>query len=286
MRTFLFSEERGGLPYPAWNSIFESTEKETFLTRLVRFCQLSGLFVLPSSCVLGAFSAYGQGDLSGVKRSVTIADAIGMTRLADESYFHGRSSNGSVAQFSPDAKHFVIVTRKGNIERNTNEFSLFLFETAKVFPSPQPDCILTMSSSSNRDAISAIKWLDDNETIVLRGESPGEVAQIYALNIKTRHLEKLTNHPTAITTYDTAPDGSTILYTAGAPKQVGIEEQIRRKEIVIRDQSLQDLLAGDCSEPSWDAAQLFLQQRGRATVHIPMEGLVGGPNYQISLSPD
>jgi hypothetical protein len=62
----------------------------------------------------------------GTARPVTIVDAIEMTKLADPSYWGGGSSAGRVAQFSPDGTKFVVVLKKGNLENNTNEYSILL----------------------------------------------------------------------------------------------------------------------------------------------------------------
>ena len=98
---------------------------------------------------------------------MTVADAIGMARLADDYYFRGGPSAGRVAHFSPDGKQFIITLRKGNAEQNTNEFSLLLFHTADALRSPKPEVLLTMSSSSNRDAIKNVNWLEDSETVAV-----------------------------------------------------------------------------------------------------------------------
>ncbi len=100
------------------------------------------------------------------KRPVTVADSIQMTRLGDPSYTDGAPSNGIVAKFSPDGKHFVVVLKKGNLEVNTNEYSLVLFQTAEVFQSPKPRVLVSLASSSNRPAIDNVLWLDDNDTIL------------------------------------------------------------------------------------------------------------------------
>ena len=120
-----------------------------------------------------------------------------MTRWADRGYFLGGRPDGPVGLFSPDQTKFAVVTKKGNLAVNTVEFSLLLFETKHAFKSPTPQRLITMSSSSNRDAIAKLKWLS-NETLIFLGESPGESAQVYSLDIVTDRLKKLTNHPTSI----------------------------------------------------------------------------------------
>src|SRR5258708_34281618 len=54
------------------------------------------------------------------RRLVTVADAIRMTTASDGDDL----SNGSVALFSPDGQKCVVVLKKGNLEQNTNEYSL------------------------------------------------------------------------------------------------------------------------------------------------------------------
>jgi dipeptidyl aminopeptidase/acylaminoacyl peptidase len=212
-----------------------------------------------------------------------------MTRLADYTYRQGGDPKGRVAQFSPDGKQFVIVLRKGNLRKNTNEYSLVLYRTADVFHSPKPNLLVTMSSTSNRDAIGVVKWLANNETVVFLGENPGEEPQVYSFNIRARRLRKLTNHPTAIANYDITPDGLEILFLADPPQEKHeAKEKIYPQGIVIEGQRLTDLLAGDYSgNHLFGAEHLYLQRGEHAPTPIPI-----GTRYHLfdnswmSLSPD
>jgi dipeptidyl aminopeptidase/acylaminoacyl peptidase len=224
-------------------------------------------------------SSNGQDNSQPKKRRATVADTIQMTRWADRSYSFG-GSQGQVALFSPDGKRFVIAVKRGNIERNTNEYSLLLYRTEDAFkePRPRPRNLITMSSSSNREAIEGLKWLKDDETVVFRGENPGQIPEIYSLNVRTSRLTKLTNHPTPITAYDISEDGATIVYEADAPPRKSIDaEETRRNGIVITTQYASDLLIGDCNyvEKS-DAAykEVFVQKRGRAPSRVVIRDFV------------
>jgi hypothetical protein len=65
---------------------------------------------------------------AGVKRrTVTVQDSIQMTRLADPAYVQGASSKGHVAHFSSDGKRFAVVLMKGNLQEDTNDYSLTVF---------------------------------------------------------------------------------------------------------------------------------------------------------------
>ena len=221
------------------------------------------------------------------KRAVTVEDGIRMKQLADLGCFPADFSKGCIAHFSPDGKRFVIVLKQGNAGRNTNEYSLLLYQTVDALHFPKPDILLRMSSSSNRDAIGRIRWLPDNKTLVFLGENPGEAAEVYAIDIKSKLLRKLTNHPTAVTNYDVTPDGREILFLADTPaKKIKDAEGVRRDGIIITDQGLHELLRGDC-ESSLHCAenQLFLQRGQEPPIHIPVKGMLWDWN-PVSIDPN
>jgi dipeptidyl aminopeptidase/acylaminoacyl peptidase len=219
------------------------------------------------------------------KHLVRVSDAIAMTRWADPDYFRGDSSLGRVALFSPDLQKFVIVVRKGIVEQNTNEFSLYLFLTSSVLQSPTPDLVLKMSSSSNRDAIREVRWLPDNATLAFIGENAGETPQVYTFSLKTKRLKRQTNHPTSITAYDITPDCRTIVYEADPAEGKPIPTQKMRSEgVLIQGQRLDELVASRYERGA--NQEVYLQEEERRAVPITV-----GQDYHIyrgtflSLSP-
>jgi len=180
------------------------------------------------------------------KKPITVADAIGTTRLEERDYL--AQDPNQVAHFSPDGMRFVLVLRKANLERNTNEYSVLLYHTADALRAPKPELLLKMSSSSNRSAISQLRWLADNETLVFLGENSGELSQVYSFNLRAKALKRLTNHSTAIDRYDITPDGGTVAFAAGPPPAKALEpDQEPSREIVIDGQYLYSILTGDYS---------------------------------------
>src|SRR5690242_13977463 len=73
-------------------------------------------FCLSPAEALGASAGASQAKSESValKRPLTVADSIRMTRFGDPQYDLGAASKGLVAKFSPDGKRFVVVLRKGN----------------------------------------------------------------------------------------------------------------------------------------------------------------------------
>ncbi len=236
---------------------------------------------LPVFC-LAASVARGQNpEPSAVKRPITVADGIDMTRLVSD----GSGPNPKqVAHFSPDGKRFVLMLRRGNVKQNTNDFSLLLYRTGALHTS-KPEPLLKMSSSSNRDAISRIRWLADNETLVFLGENPSEVPQVYSFNIGTRTLKKLTDHPVGISTYDITADGRTLAFAAEpSPAKISDNDDGHSREVIIEGQDLDRLLTGDYSLPK--GLQVFYQLAGSRPRAVRV-----GPGYfpawgDIFLSPD
>jgi hypothetical protein len=233
--------------------------------KLLRWSLVS--FIL---CALTATSAGVDEAASPAKRPVTVADAIQMTQWSNRDYFLGATSTEPVGLFSPDKRKFVVVTKRGNLERNTVEYSLLLFQTAEALHSPKPERLITMSSSSNREGISNIKWLDDNRTIVFLGENPDEPPQVYALDTQTKKQEIRTKHPTAVVAYDITADGRLIVYEAIGEQTLNAED-IRRNGVVIAAQGSQDLFPMSCAAPQKIEApgrEVFLQESNQPAVKI------------------
>src|SRR5882724_3825664 len=97
-----------------------------------------------------------------VKRPVTVADVIQMTQIGDEDYDGGSSFKHRVAKFSPDRTRFVILVREVNVKLNTNRYSLLLFRSNNPHEASQRKVLASLSSSSNRPAIRAVEWIDNN----------------------------------------------------------------------------------------------------------------------------
>lgn len=221
------------------------------------------------------------------KRPVTVADSIQMTRLGDSSYTNGGPSKGIVAKFSPDGRHFVIVLKKGNLEANTNEYSLVLFQTAEVFQSPEPQVLVLLASSSNRPAIDNLLWLDDSDTILFMGERPGESAQPYSLKCSSRTLRPLTSSATNVTSFTASANGEVIVYAARNPAGTFLTESVSRKGIAVTNEAVDDLIRGSYGGNDYDDHSLFVKRLGKdPETKIVLQGRIVNDDPEMSLSPD
>lgn len=223
----------------------------------------------------------------GEKRRVAVADTIEMTQWVNDAYFVQAPADGPVALFSPDQQKFLILVKGGNIARNTVEYSLLLYRTREALQAPRPDVLLTMSSSSNRNAIDNPKWLEDSKTIVFLGESPGGLPQVYSFDIVSRRLKQLTSQPTPIVKYGISRDGHTIVYEAEDRKTPDLTG-IQRNGVLITTQTPSDLmsLVSEVPQPVEAIGRaLYVQKAGNAAVKMAFPLLL--TEYApLSLSPD
>ncbi len=249
---------------------------------------MKSLFLL-SLVILGdAHDVAGQEDVNRdeqAKRPPTVADSIEMNMIASDAYYSGYSLVGSVANFSPDGSKFVIVLRKGNLEQNTNEYSILLWRTSSVFQAPTPEVLLTMASSSNREAIDQVIWLDDNETLAFLGEHPGENRGLYTLDIRTRMLRRLSNHPTNVLRYGITSDGKEFAFTAEEPIETLVDKKSFREGFAVSMESLPDLMigtkGGDRGPP-----RLFVQSGQSSSRLISIEGGIPWRNFSPYVAPN
>src|SRR5260370_5915226 len=219
------------------------------------------------------------------QRPVTVADAITMTKLWNNDYYGAATRSEDVAQISPDGSKALVVVKRGNLEKNTNDYSLLLWKMGGIFHSAAPEKLLTMSSSSNREAIKNVKWFEDNKTVTFLGESPGEPAQVYTFDIKTRTLKKLTNSPTNIISYSLPASYSHIAYLAERPKESIWNEETRRKGVWVGREDIVDLILGTKEPDRPEIFVLSIKPKGYPKrLPLPLSPLV--EMGEIFLSPD
>ena len=170
-------------------------------------------------------------------RPVTVEDTITMSQIVDRG-----PGLHDFMQLSPDGVHFSVVVERGDVETNDRIFSLLVFRTAAVFDQPA-ETVAMLSSSSNDDAITDVRWLD-NDTLTFLGADQHTGSQVYAVDIRGKELRRLTEHPTKINAYAVAPGLARVIYTADANLTAN-NEGLRRRGFTVSDQSLPDILMGN-----------------------------------------
>jgi hypothetical protein len=173
-------------------------------------------------------------------KPVTVADTIEMTTSGAGSSFTGAMLE-EAALFSPDGGKFAFVTQKGDLKKDGIAYSIWVYETASALRSPKPRLVATLESSSNRPAISGLKWLPDNETLVFMGEQPGELPQVYKVKVGGK-LERVTNEVNEISEFSMDERGDAFVYLTELPrKPIFSEQELRRGFYVTPGRRWEDL---------------------------------------------
>ena len=222
------------------------------------------------------------------KRHISVADSIAMTITMQDDYRFPFAVYGSgpLAIFSPDENKLIVVLKKGNVEQDTNEYSILLFQTSEVFRAPAADVLLVMSSSSNREAIKDPLWLDDNETIAFLGELPGELRQLYTFNIRQRTLTRRTKETGNILSYTITPKGDQFAYVVEEPVQSVFEPKTRREGLIVSRQSAYELVRATKGGP-YGSAQLWFQTKGNVRKRLNISDRISEwSTHRPYLSPD
>ena len=233
----------------------------------------------------GAKLTFGQVTKSALeKRPLRVADAIGMTRIAGSPYPAVRPKTG-FAIFSRDGSRFAIVLSKGNVEKNTNDYSLLVFRTADVSRGGNPRKLTSLSSSSNRLGIQDLEWSNNNDTIYFLGARGEEVTQIYSIRCSSGELTKITNHPTAVTSYAISEKDHTIVFTAETAEHELINEKVLHNGLHVAREAITDLIRGRIHDDYH--AELFVRSQRSASEHrLKTMSPLGGELSARLLSPD
>ena len=205
-------------------------------------------------------------------RRITVEDTIRMATFPETTYTSADPSSSRFARFSPNGKRYVVVTAKGLLATNENQFDLWLFATRNAFCGSRPRRILSMRSRSNRDAVKNLKWVG-NDTVYFIGEFSGG-SQVHSLNVVTGRLRRWTHHPTPVVDFDVDAAGGLIVYAAepGPPSAASIRDKIDRG-YTISLETLGEVPASpaDFYRPSpAQGEELFVQPRGEKAVRVPL----------------
>lgn len=183
------------------------------------------------------------GELAQAKRPVAVADLIEMNALvSNNSHLRSPYDKPTVAEFSPDRTRFVVVTKKGDLETNTNVYSLLLFRTQDALTTPQPERLVSFASSSNRPGIEQVRW-QNKRTLTFLAEKPGEQHQLYTIDCETKQVQRLTDSPTSLTAYAIS-ENEEILFTATKPTEPILSDSVRRSGLIVTTEALLDLMSG------------------------------------------
>jgi hypothetical protein len=238
------------------------------------------ILVLISLCMAGSRATAGAKAQDTKMQPLTVTDSIEMTHFMDPSEY----SVNPHPKFSPDGQQFLIVTERGRLEPNLREYSLLVYNVRDL--GSKPARIVTFNSSSNRDGISDARWLN-NETILFAAENPDERPQVYAVNVRSGNLRKLTSEHLGVAgPFDISADLTLIVYSV---PWSGDEELNRYKELhgfAVTTERLFDLASGEWGHPS-NVYETYVMNISTGKRQAVKMGPTGGraPNLRVWVSP-
>lgn len=214
-----------------------------------------GLLALIYLCVWSS----GLPALAEAKRPVRLEDSIEMVKFGEDTEVIP----------SPDRTRFLVVTRRGNVTSNENEFTLVLFSSKSgTFADERRETLLQFTTSTENPGISAVLWKDAS-TILFMGTRGSSPTQVYSYDLSRRELHQLTDHPTAVRAFRSGEKG--MMYLADRPQAHYLAGEDYQRGINMRDKNLSSTLTGEAVEfNSQPPADLFVR-------------LEGGPLRQVSL---
>lgn len=218
------------------------------------------------------------------KRPITIEDSIRMRRIVGSSYArfaYAGALSRDFAFFSPSRRRFVIILRRGNLEHNTNDYSMLLFGIRKSFGFTRARVLVAFSSSSNREAIKDPVWLRDNDTILFLGERLGEKTQLYSVRCSTGAIRKITRHATSLVAYSASAKGA-IVFAAEQPAKGLMNSRVVRRGLHVSSEAPEDIIGGRSA--SYER-QLYAFE-GRVSRPLKVTDSVYGDPIDLWISPD
>jgi len=202
---------------------------------------MRGTFVL-SVAVAQLATAQASGPASAPP--VAVRDLIGMTLFGSDPHNGGIETDTQLR--SPDGAHLAVLLQRGNLARNTVDYTLVVFRTADARRAPRPDTVASLASASNDPAISGVRWLADNRTLAFLGGPPREPAQVYTVDITNHTLARLTHSATGVTWFEIAPVGEPVIYQQRGAIDTSRYAAMRAHGFTVPSNVwVSDLIAGD-----------------------------------------
>ncbi len=167
---------------------------------------------------------FAQAHPHSVGRPLSVSDLVGLGALVT-----WRPAN--IAAFSPDGRRVAMVVQRGDLVHNRIVYTFLVIPlTPGADSRPIVDTVLTLAAVPAAPPMHALQWLGDNATLVFLGSGEREGSpvggvvrdslaeqlasrpQVYALNIWTRRLRRLTAAPGGVTSFSMTPSGTTLTY--------------------------------------------------------------------------
>jgi len=175
-----------------------------------------------------------------IGRPFTVRDAIEATRPVDPS-INGVTEAERAPQVSPDGRRFFVVTQRGILDTNENEYRLQVFEVAqRGAEHVSVTDAAVLRSVGNVAAITEASWIA-NDTIVFRGAQARDTPQIWMAHVHGE-LQMRTAEPAGVLRFAANARGDLIYLTVPVPDDASVDDALGGGYVVEKHLTALDLL--------------------------------------------
>lgn len=237
--------------------------------------------------------------------SIAASEPLTPAKAIETTRFLGQSPGDNPVALSPSGKRYAIALLTGDVERNGNWLTIISGETTSL-ESAKPEVITRIFGRNLGSVDSQFKseittsgqllyWIDD-EYLGFVWEDEENRSQFRSVNVLTKKLTQITNHPTSIfpSSIGIGPEGE-VLYAAIAndkgESEGKFERMVRRGFVVHHDDAFALMAGLPNNESFYDRVwghKWFYKKPGRRPEEITIAGrrkTLIFPNF-ISISPD
>jgi dipeptidyl aminopeptidase/acylaminoacyl peptidase len=247
--------------------------------------------------VLSTTALYAQ------ERTFTVRDSIEMTTLSDP---NSLEQNGQV-KFSPDGRHFLVVTTRGIVQSDQLESCLMVFDTSSIrfakYQATQlsqpPKCVArlarvphaqpgTISPSIILDA----RWSPDSKAVYFLGQGLQAERHLYRVNIESGKPRQLSPLGYDVIRFDCSSQ-AVVFIASQIPAMVDVRygQPVDRDARDVTAIKLDDLLFPQSSREAERTWQVWAMEGDRgptmvAAIPKPLNGNADIAHDVLSISPD
>lgn len=184
------------------------------------------LVVIGLACV----AQNGSGEEVEQKRGMTVKDLIEVSYIVDPApstkiELRAEQPRG-MPIYSPDGRHFLLVTQRGVLATNALEGTIWLFSVQRAedyalhrsLIRPIPTKLATVSSTSNTPVIKDVRWIDGGRRVAFLGKNRKPYQRLFVIDVRTRGITAVTKPRVYVTAYDV--QGDVVAYTTLSRQQI------------------------------------------------------------------
>jgi dipeptidyl aminopeptidase/acylaminoacyl peptidase len=222
---------------------------------------------------------------------VSVEDVVRETVIGDPSTLNWNDTHDKdhVSVTSLDGRYIAVVLRNGNIEHQTNDGRLLVFDAATIMNNPEPRLAAAFSSATNFQPIALVRWLSDSRTLMFAATEGSQKSQIYKVHIDEKAIRTLTSESDQLTWYETNESGTRLVTLAQrALQRLDDDEDCQKRGCRVSAEKLYQAVAGYTSKLKMSTYDLGAGTQGSVPAPEDVYSNIESCNSELvgGISPD